>query len=114
MNTSAHGRNNKRALPAREMSTGPGSHILAGMSKKKSDPVFDSVKNFIERFFIPASDFSDADLQLSTHEILQRVIMHFGELTVGDLHALMQEMKFIDANMPGKDMRPVWLLKVRE
>lgn len=117
-----------RATFSSEFVASPGTHPpimkVKGFHSKDRDSdkdpdkpskAIEAIVNFIEDNFLPAKEFADSTLQLTTQSLRIKLQRQYGkEFSFSDILKMMTDLGFIQINMPGSGINPVWLLKAKQ
>lgn len=88
------------------------------MQEKDEDEIDDTairmaITEFIQDNFKPAESFQDATLSADTTELVFKLKDHFDVINVQSLYHILKDLGFKEINMPGNNLKPVWLLQAK-
>lgn len=72
-----------------------------------------AITEFLQENFRPAENFEEATITLDTTELQNKLKDQYDLVKISVLYKILKDLGYVEINMPGSNMKPVWLLKAK-
>lgn len=72
-----------------------------------------AITEFLQENFRPAERFEEATITLDTTELQNKLKDQYDLVKISALYKILKDLGYVEINMPGSNMKPVWLFKAK-